>query len=40
MDSLHNKTRCVSCEKERVTYECNSCNQYFCLEHLIKYYGK
>jgi len=34
MTSQRGKTRCVYCEKEKVTYECNGCKQYFCLEHL------
>lgn len=34
MAKASSKTRCVTCGKDKTTYECPGCSQNFCLNHL------
>lgn len=38
MATQRRQRQCFYCEKENVTYECNGCIKYFCLEHLNKHH--
>ena len=37
MSSTANRTICVSCNKEKITYPCQGCSQKFCLDDLTKH---
>lgn len=34
MASANNKTRCATCNKENITYNCDGCSNRFCFKHL------
>ncbi len=37
MTTIGNKTRCVTCGKDKVTYECDGCLHRFCFYHLAEH---
>ena len=37
MSSTLNRTLCVTCNKEKITYSCQGCSKRFCLDDLTKH---
>ena len=37
MATLPNRTICVTCRKEKITYPCEGCTNRFCFDHLVQH---
>ena len=38
MATSTNRTRCITCGKEKVAYKCEGCSQNFCFNHLADHH--